>query len=501
MKKHFYNALFGGIFLLALIATGCSEDVGYPDVDGQAPTMTLTTEHIKSGAGHDFTIEGKLIDEDGISAVRLECKDLYLNKTIDLIEIYGEPKKSYDLKYSFALAADELGEQFTVKVTVVDVGGRETSQDVLITMDGDFEDPKFVVAPAEGSMVAMLLRDGSVAPYEMSLEMSDDRGLKSLYYNIEGSENYTKTIDINGVKSFTYSLNIDLPAVKKDYPMTLVITDTADKTDTIKCTISVTDVMDFEKMYLADVATDAELNSDVFGVPMRIDHVGEFKYEAIYYNREAGTEVFFLPQKTSFLPTCYGLDPSDDTKLTDNPADAKPFVLDQANTYYKININILEKTYDISWYSVEEAVDPWPSSMIYGKETMDKWNDGGSTMMTFTFGLTSSNPTEVVSFVQDSTNPHLFYCSDLMNLTSGEKMNFIIHNYHTDQWWNFVRWCSDSETEPEIFGYYSGSTFKNENYTGPTNGNDVWSKPTVNVSGTYRFYFDSHLGRAKLVKE
>ena len=88
MKKHFYNALFGGIFLLALIATGCSEDVGYPDVDGQAPTMTLTTEHIKSGAGHDFTIEGKLIDEDGISAVRLECKDLYLNKTIDLIEIY-----------------------------------------------------------------------------------------------------------------------------------------------------------------------------------------------------------------------------------------------------------------------------------------------------------------------------------------------------------------------------------------------------------------------------
>ena len=27
-------------------------------------------------------------------------------------------------------------------------------------------------------------------------------------------------------------------------------------------------------------------------------------------------------------------------------------------------------------------------------------------------------------------------------------MNFIIHNYHTDQWWNFVRWCSDTEEEP-----------------------------------------------------
>ena len=90
MKKHFYNALLGGIFLLALsTASGCSEDVGFPDVDGKEPTMTLVTDHIESGAGHRFTIEGTLTDADGIASVNLQCADLYLNKTIDLIEIYG----------------------------------------------------------------------------------------------------------------------------------------------------------------------------------------------------------------------------------------------------------------------------------------------------------------------------------------------------------------------------------------------------------------------------
>lgn len=157
------------------------------------------------------------------------------------------------------------------------------------------------------------------------------------------------------------------------------------------------------------------------------------------------------------------------------------------------------KTYEMETYSLAEAVDPWPASMKYGLPTMDKWNNNSGEMMDFTFGLTSDNPTGVVSFKQDATNPHLFY-NEPMSLTAGESMNFIIHNYHTDQWWNFVRWCSDTEEEPEIFGYYTGSAFKNSNYTGPSTTQDVWSKPKVTVTGTYQFWFDSHLGRAKLVR-
>ena len=57
MKKHFFNATFWALLSLALWTTGCSDDDGYSDVDGQIPTMTLVTDHIESGAGHRFTIE------------------------------------------------------------------------------------------------------------------------------------------------------------------------------------------------------------------------------------------------------------------------------------------------------------------------------------------------------------------------------------------------------------------------------------------------------------
>ena len=70
-----------------------------------------------------------------------------MNKTIDLIEIYGAPQESYDLSYYFDINRNEIGERFTVKVTVTDVGGRSISQDVLITMDGDFAAPVFSAAP------------------------------------------------------------------------------------------------------------------------------------------------------------------------------------------------------------------------------------------------------------------------------------------------------------------------------------------------------------------
>ena len=501
MKKHLFNAALLWAFLsLTLWTTGCSDDDGYPDVDGQDPSIALTTDHIQTAAGRTFTLEGTITDADGISTIQLQCADLYLNKTIDLIEIYDKPLETYELSYNFEIQPNEIGEQFTVKVTVTDVGGRSVSQDVRVTLDGDFENPIFVIAPTNGSMVTALLREGEIPKFTMNISVTDDRALDYLILNIEGIEEYTNLrVDADGGKAFEHAFDITMPAEKKDYPMTISIYDKTGKSSTIECTVSVTDVQDFEMMYLADVATEAELNSDVFGVPVRIDHVGEYQYQALYYCRNANTEIFFLPQKTSFSPVCYGLDPENEDMLTDDPSIAKPIVLTHANVYYKINFDILQKTYEIDFYSVEDAIDPWPASMTYGLPTLDKWNDGGSTMMDFTFGMTSTNPTEVVSLKQDATNPHLFYY-DPMSLTGGESMNFIIHNYHTDQWWNFVRWCSDTEDNPEVFGYYNGSSMKNAAYTGPTTTQDVWSKPRVTTTGSYQFWFDSHLGRAKLVR-
>lgn len=511
MKKHFLNLALWALLPMSLCVTGCSDDDTYPDVDGQTPVAEMNTLHIQTAAGRTFTIEGRLTDADGISTIQLQCADLYLNKTIDLIEIYGEPQTEYDLSYNFAMPADEIGDGYTVTVTITDVGGRSVTEDVLVTLDGDFAAPVFTTTLAD--TILWTISDGVVNPYPLSVNITDDRSLASVAINIEGLEGYenlTQTIAEENITSYTYDLSIVLPNEMTSYPVTITASDRVGNSTSMNTVISITELPDYPKMYLADVATDDELQSDVFGVPMLIDHTGEYQYTARYYNAQAGTEIHFLPQNSSFSPICYGVDPTDNTKLS-NQSDAEPLVLTEANVYYQIDFNIQTLEYTMTTYSVDEAVDPWPTSMVYGTESMDKWNDGGSTMMTFTFGLTSENPTTVESFVQDVNNPHLFHCEVPLSLTAGETMNFIIHNYHTDQWWNFVRWCSIGEyveedgkqvdKNPEIFGYYTGSTFKNDAYTGPTNELDIWSKPVVNTTGTYQFYFDSHLGRAKLVRE
>lgn len=70
-KKHLYGAMLWAFLVTANLCTGCSDDNDYPDVDGQNPTMTLATDHIESGAGHRFTIEGTLEDKDGIASISI----------------------------------------------------------------------------------------------------------------------------------------------------------------------------------------------------------------------------------------------------------------------------------------------------------------------------------------------------------------------------------------------------------------------------------------------
>lgn len=507
MRTRFLKvSLLCALFATGVFVTGCSDENGYSDVDGESPVAVLKTSHIQSGAGHDFTIEGTLTDADGISVIKLQCADLYLNKTIDLIEIYGEPQTSYDLSYKFSISKDEVGEQFTVKVTVVDVGGRETSQDVLITMDGDFENPVFSLAPDKA--VTVLMKADRNPQYTLNFTVTDDRKLDYATIEIPELTGFeTRTVSAEGQSSLTFKEVIVFPNVSQVYTINLAAYDAVGNSVTTTCSLTVSEMPDFEKMYLADVATDEELNSDVFGVPMVINHTGEYQYKARYYNKAAGTEIFFLPQKTSFTPICFGLDPEDSNKLTDDPEIAKPIVLDTPNVYYEIDLNVKQSTYSIKTYSVSEATDP--INYEYG-QLCDMPRNEGEPQFNFYIGWGDSpqNAGEHL-FVQDANNPHLFYypaTGAIWSLQSGEEMNFIISNYHPNGWWDQVEWRCDNSTDIEKFGYFSKADNVNPNWEGTNrkwaNGSSVqdnWMKPTITNGGNYRFEFDAHLGRGKIV--
>lgn len=431
---------------------------------------------------------------------------MYLNKTIDLIEIYGEPQTSYDLSYKFSISRDEVGEQFTVKVTVVDVGGRETSQDVLITMDGDFENPVFSLAPDKA--ITVLMKADRNPQYTLNFTVTDDRKLDYATIEIPELTGFeTRTVSAEGQSSLTFKEVIVFPNVSQVYTINLAAYDAVGNSVTTTCSLTVSEMPDFEKMYLADVATDEELNSDVFGVPMVINHTGEYQYKARYYNKAAGTEIFFLPQKTSFTPICFGLDPEDSNKLTDDPELAKPIVLDAPNVYYEIDINVKQSTYSIKTYSVTEATDP--INYEYG-QLCDMPRNEGEPQFNFYIGWGDSpqNAGEHL-FVQDANNPHLFYypaTGSTWSLQSGEEMNFIISNYHPNGYWDQVEWRCDNSTDIEKFGYFSKANNVNPNWEGTnrqwwdgSSVQDNWMKPVVTNGGNYRFEFDAHLGRGKIV--
>ena len=507
MRTRFLKvSLLCALFATGVFVTGCSDDNGYADVDGQSPVAELKADHIRSGAGHDFTIEGTLTDADGISAIKLQCADLYLNKTIDLIEIYGEPQTSYDLSYKFSISRDEVGEQFTVKVTVVDVGGRETSQDVLITMDGDFENPVFSLAPDKA--ITVLMKADRNPQYTLNFTVTDDRKLDYATIEIPELTGFeTRTVSAEGQSSLTFKEVIVFPNVSQVYTINLAAYDAVGNSVTTTCSLTVSEMPDFEKMYLADVATDEELNSDLFGVPMVINHTGEYQYKARYYNKAAGTEIFFLPQKTSFTPICFGLDPEDSNKLTDDPELAKPIVLDTPNVYYEIDINVKQSTYSIKTYSVTEATDP--INYEYG-QLCDMPRNEGEPQFNFYIGWGDSpqNAGEHL-FVQDANKAHLFYypaTGSTWSLQSGEEMNFIISNYHPNGYWDQVEWRCDNSTDIEKFGYFSKANNVNPNWEGTnrqwwdgSSVQDNWMKPVVTNGGNYRFEFDAHLGRGKIV--
>ncbi|MDR2002219.1 MAG: hypothetical protein LBQ74_04245 [Prevotella sp.] len=479
------------LLILLFLLNGCSDDDGYSDVDGLPPTIVMGSSNIKTEPGREIIIKAKIDDKDGLRSINLKNAAFNLDKTIDLT--LDSIVYSFDLNYKYKIAKGLEGDNFQLDVTATDRGGRTTTETVLVTMDGDFTNPVFTVSP--DAAITVLLKTETRLNVKFTVE--DDKALEQVTIDIP-EINYSREITTftNSGKTLEFNDPITLPSAVAIYNLTLKAVDKAGLETSKTSVITVSEMPDFPKMYLSDVATVAELNSDVFGVPMRIERTAAYEYKANYYCQKAGTEIFFLPQKSDFTPICFGIDPADNTKLTDDPDIAEPIVLTQANVYYEITFNVKTAIYKVKTYAIADAIDPVPHK--FGSISLDTWGDGGSWLQEFYFGYMTSNPKEVSRFTQDATNPHLYYLANPLSLEAGQKMNFIFHNWHSDGWWNYCSWRVDNSDEPEIFNYYGD--YKNPAWTKP-NGADNWAKPTVKQTGSYKLYFDAHLGRAKLVRE
>lgn len=353
--------------------------------------------------------------------------------------------------------------------------GHTTTQTISVKGDGDYQAPTFTAAPS--SNITVLVQNPKL---RLNLAFTDNKNLQSLVINIPDLEIFD-SLEYTG-KECSVVKTYELPDEEAVYGLSLRLYDAAGNKTIVNDTITVSELPDFDKMYLADVSDVASLNSDIYGVPMLIDHVGEYQYRAHYYNSKAGTGIRFIPQKTDFEPICFG--PNEDNQIVSSPSEAKEIILPNVG-YYEINFNTVSGEYSVSEWT------PTTTAMTLNGTTTVNFNDGSgdqpAQICLAGAGLpgagnwTTNQNSDAFILNQSTTNPYLLYRE--MKLEAGTEIEFTISQTHWWGWW------------PEPFWRFNGS---DENEANVLNGGDNMKKMTVKTSGTYLFEFDYALLRSRI---
>lgn len=534
------------------VTSSCDDDNDWKDVDGAAPVMTLDFDATHVEPGMDISITGKIADADGIAAIKLECPELYLDKTIDIIAIYGSPLKEYDLDYKVQTSrVATKGENFVVDLSVTDVGGRTTTKSFGANLDADFTAPYFNAVPGE-EITVLIKNDTKI---KLNVEIADNRVVDYLEIKLVKVNGTTETtvdgypIRIEGGKKrLSYNEAIPVPGQAATYKVYITGADREVNEPahiiTSESKINVMELPNFDAIYLCDVDEASQLNSDVFGVPVAMDHVGDYKYRVRYYNAEAGTSVCFLGQKTDFGPICFAPSIENPAELGDDPDEVKRITLDEAGVYYEFFVDTWNRTFTKKTYSPDEAISP-VQYLLYHQDYLWTWSDnweGSDWMQRYYFGP-ATGPGDVADMEQDSKNPHLFTLEwklDKDTYKDGDDLKFIIHNWHSHGWWNYTSWRVDNSADPSKCEYYGLWIPDNKRFTGNANyfawkynnldpaefrymypnaqqpvTDNVWSSEDNRKAyvpdnwvraphpgaGTYKVVFDTHAERIRMVKK
>ena len=482
MRKSNHSLLAALLAMTAVtFATSCSDDDNFSDVDGKAPTIALETDHIQTEAGRQFTIAGQVKDADGIRSIRLQNSDMLLDKTINLLELYGDSLiYDYKLAYKYTSKKDWTdSSSFPVNITVEDIGGRTTSATLTVSADGDFTNPEFSVAPS--GELTVLVQNPKLT---LGFTVTDNKRLN--YIQVEcPALGINDRIDAAGQSEMKVKKVYEVPSEKQSCLLTVTAYDKFNNKVMAQSTVNVDEMPDFEKMYLADVESAKDLTSDVYGVPMVIDHTGPYEYTAHYYNQKAGTTVRFIPQMTDFEPICFGVDPSDNSVLINDASSALGIELNEV-AYYEIKLNIVTGAYSVKTY------EPTTEKMTLDGSTTIDFGDGSGAQpaqiclagggLPGTPSWTTNQNNDAFILSQDAANKYLLYRE--CELEAGTEIEYTISQTHWWGWW------------PEPYWRFDGSEFNEKNVK---NGGDNMKKSKVPATGKYRIEFDYHLLRSRII--
>jgi hypothetical protein len=262
---------------------------------------------------------------------------------------------------------------------------------------------------------------------------------------------------------------IPLTAALQIHSITIKATDKTGVTNFTEIKVGLQD-LNYNKLYLADVADMAALNSDLFGVPMVMDKTGSHTYQVIYYARTPNVKIRFIPSKTSFTPVAVGLDPANDKKLLTDATKSLPITLVDKG-YYKINVNTLLLTYTVEKTATTgTAVN---QVAIAGR--------GFTDLPTMNYQNTLPN---IILLDKDPINPFLFTKLVKVGIPTGQTYTTTQFIFTTNNGWtNFWRFDNSGSPEKAVFNGGTDAIFT-----------------TTTTPDNYLLIFDSFTQRVLAIK-
>jgi hypothetical protein len=310
----------------------------------------------------------------------------------------------------------------------------------------------------------------------MEADIADAVGLKSftLRYDEWYLYNVVPLTDIGSPKTYHVKYKFVMPdsAANKIHSISLTATNVGGKETSGQYKVALN--TDFPKMYLTENTDATKLTTDLFGVPMVVDKLGSYSYEAIYYSPAANSKVWFIPGKTSFKPITYGVDPANPLKLTGDFSKAQGINI-PAVGYYRVNINTLNLGYSVTALPSPNPASAYAQVALAGRGFFDNpAQNWGNTLP----GITLLD--------KDPINPYLFTKVLNLGIPAGQTYNTAQFIFTTNNGWtNFWRFDNGPDPERTVFN-------------GGANGGDF----TITGSPvTYKVTFDTYINRCKFEKQ
>ena len=283
--------------------------------------------------------------------------------------------------------------------------------------------------------------------------------------------NISKTIPVSG-NNYTVNKPVLIPtsAALQIHSITLKATDSKGATNFTEIKIGLQD-LNFNKVYLADVADPSGLAGNLYGSPAPMTKIASHTFQIIYYVKTSGVKIRFIPNKTSFTPIAIGTDPNNSLKLITDGTKSLPITLGAAG-YYKITINTLLLNYTVEPYT-PTGTAPAQVALV-GRGFYDYPNMNWQNTLP-----------NIILLDKDPVNPFLFTKQLKLGTPPGStyaSAQFIMTT--NNGWTNF--WRFDNGTSPEYAVFNGGAN------------TDI---PITTTPVTYLFVFDAQTNLVQARKQ